>query len=153
MGIMKYACQQANWMMQGMMDTARGMMPGALMDSMGDMVMPSMGCCGVRADVCEGMDAVFVVADLPGVEKENIAVRLLKPTVLEISGMRSSEMPETTEGGEVVRRERASGRMDRTVMLPSATTADGSTASFTNGVLKVRLRKAETECGERIPIE
>jgi HSP20 family molecular chaperone IbpA len=43
--------------------------------------------------------------------------------------------------------------MDRTVMLPSATTADGSTASFTNGVLRVRLRKAETECGERIPIE
>ena len=137
-------------MMDGMMSMARGMMPSALAGGMDEMGMPSMGA-GVRVDVCEDLDEVFVVADLPGVEQENIAVRLFRPTELRISGVRCSETAETAEGGQVMRLERVCGRMDRMVMLPSDATAEGATASFENGVLRVRLRKAER--GERIPIE
>ncbi len=50
-----------------------------------------------------------------------------------------------------MRRERTCGRLDRVVMLPSDATAEGGKASVENGVLRVRLRKAER--GERIPIE
>lgn len=150
MGIRKFVCRQVGSVMDGMMSMARGMMPGALAGGMGDMGMPAMSG-GVRVDVCENMDDVFVVADLPGVEQENIAVWLLSPTELRISGARCSETVETAEGGQFVRRERTCGRMDRVVSFPSDATAEGSTASFENGVLKVRLRKAER--GERIPIE
>lgn len=129
------------------MSMARGMMPAALV---GDMGMPAMSG-GVRVDVCEDLDNVVVVADLPGVEQENIAVRLFRPTELRISGVRCSETAETGEGGQVMRLERICGRMDRTVMLPSDATAAGAKASFENGVLRVRLRKAERV--ERILIE
>lgn len=149
MGIRKFVCRQVHWMMGGMMSMARGMMPGALAGGMDDMDVPGGG--GPLVDVCEDLDDVFVVADLPGVEQENIAVWLLKPTELRVSGVRCSERAETAEGGKVMRRERTCGLMNRVVMLPSAATAEGSMASFENGVLKVRLRKAER--GERIPIE
>ena len=43
--------------------------------------------------------------------------------------------------------------MKRMVPLPAAATVEGSTASFTNGVLKIRLKKCEVVRGERIPIE
>jgi HSP20 family protein len=149
MEISKFVCRQVHGLVDGMMDMARGMMPSALAGGMGDMGMPAVG--GVRVDVCEAMDDVFIVADLPGVEKETISVRLLSPTELGISGARCSETVETAEGGQVMRRERICGRMDRVVSFPSDTTVEGARASFENGVLKVRLRKAER--GERIPIE
>jgi HSP20 family protein len=135
--------------MGGMMGMARGMMPGALAGGMDDMGTPAGG--GIRVDVSEDMDDVFVAADLPGVEKENIAVRLLTPTELEIASARCSETTEAAEGGQFMRRERTCGLADRVVQLPSAATADGSRAALENGVLRVRLMK--TERGERIPIE
>ena len=146
MGIRKMVCRQARCMM-GM---ARGMLPGALAGGVGGMVMPGTGG-GPRVDVSEGLDGVCVVADLPGVEKENVAVRLLSPTELEITGVRCSETAETAEGGQFMRRERTCGRMDRVISFPSEVTAECAHASFENGVLSVRLRKAER--GERIPVE
>jgi HSP20 family protein len=146
MGIRKFVCRQAHWMM-GM---ARGMVPDALAGGMSGMGMPAMGS-GLRVDVSEDLDQVVVVADLPGVEKENLAVRLLSPTELGIWGVRCSETAERAGDGEFMRRERTCGRVDRVVALPGWTTAEGSSASLENGVLTVRLGKAE--CGERIPIE
>jgi HSP20 family protein len=59
---------------------------------------------------------VIVVADLPGVEKENVAVRLIDPQRLEIVSVRSGE---TEEGArDFFVRERIYGQMSRTVMLP-----------------------------------
>ena len=146
MGIRKFVCRQARWMM-GM---AQGMVPDALAGSMAGMGMPAMEC-GLRVDVCEDLDEVVVVADLPGVEKEHLAVRLLSPTELAIAGVRCEESAESAGGGQFQRRERACGRVERVVALPGGTSADGSSASLANGVLTVRLRRAE--CGERIPIE
>lgn len=147
MGIRKFVCRQVGWMMGGMMSMARGMMPGA---PAGDTGMPAVGG-GIRVDVSEDLDEVVVVADLPGVEQENIAVRLLSPTELRISGVRCSETTETAGGGQVMRRERVCGRTSRVVMLPGDATAVGARASFANGVLTVRLGKAGR--GEWIPIE
>jgi HSP20 family protein len=150
MGIRKFVCRQARGVIGGMMSMARGMMPGALAAGMGDTGLPAMSG-GVRVDVREDMDDVVVVADLPGVERENIAVRLLAPTELRITGVRCSETTETAGGGQVRHRERTCGRMDRVVSFPNDATADCAKASLENGVLRVRLRKAER--GERIPIE
>jgi HSP20 family protein len=146
MGIRKFVWRQVELIVGGMMSMARGMMPGALA---GDMGMAAGG--GIRVDVSEDMDEVFVAADLPGVEKESIAVRLLSPTGLEIASVRCSEKAETAEGEQFKRRERNCGLADRVVPLSSAATADGSRASLENGVLRVRLVKVER--GERISIE
>jgi HSP20 family protein len=150
MGIRKFVCRQLGSVMGGMMSMARGMMPGALVGGKGVMGLPAVGR-GLHVDVCEGMDDVVIVADLPGVEQENVAVRLISPTELGITGVRCSETTETAGGGQVLHRERTCGRTSRVISLPSDTTAECATASLENGVLRVRLRKAER--GERIPIE
>jgi HSP20 family protein len=125
-----------------------GLGPGGI----GDRMLPAVRG-EFRVDVREDEDEVLVVADLPGVDRENITARLLSPTELEISSERRSERSETGEQGMFVRQERTFGFMTRVVPLPHEVTAEGSRASFTNGVLELRLRKTTVERGERIPIE
>jgi len=104
-----------------------------------------------RVDVRDHEDEVIVVADLPGVEKENVAVRLIDPQRLEIVSVRSGE---TEEGArDFFVRERIYGQMSRTVMLPAEVVEENAAASFKNGVLEVRLKKAPIEIGTTIPIE
>src|SRR5665647_3202269 len=90
-----------------------GLGPGGI----GDRLMPAVRG-EFRVDVREDEDDVLVVADLPGVDRENITVRLLSPRELEISSERRSESAETGEAGQVVRQERTFGYMERTVPLP-----------------------------------
>ena len=142
MGIRTCICRTARGVLNGMMSMARGVMPGALASDMGG---------DLRVDVREDADDVVVVADIPGVGPGSVAVRLLSPTRLGISGVRCSETAESVPGGRVARREVVCGRTGRIVPLPSDATAECATASLENGVLTVRLRKAER--GERIPIE
>ncbi|CVK31564.1 Small heat shock protein C4 [Methanoculleus bourgensis] len=104
-----------------------------------------------RVDVRDHEDEVIVVADLPGVEKENVSVRLIDPRHLEITSRRAGETAE--EAVDFFMRERVYGQMSRMVMLPVEVTEEGATASFKNGVLEVRLKKLPTEVGTTIPIE
>ncbi len=102
-------------------------------------------------DVRDHEDKVIVVADLPGVEKENVTVRLIDPRRLEIRSRRAGES--TEEAADFFMRERVYGEMSRTVMLPAEVTEEGATASFKNGVLEVQLKKVPVEAGTTIPIE
>ena len=104
-----------------------------------------------RVDVRDHEDEVIVVADLPGVEKENVAVRLTDPQHLEILSRQTGESQE--EARDYFMRERIYGQMSRTVLLPAEVSEESSAASFKNGVLEVRLKKAPTETGTTIPIE
>ncbi|WP_332448848.1 Hsp20/alpha crystallin family protein [Methanoculleus sp.] len=105
----------------------------------------------LRVDVRDHEDEVIVVADLPGVEKENVAVRLIDPQHLEIVSMRTDKAEEDTR--DFFMRERVYGQMSRTVLLPAEVNQENSTATFKNGVLEVRLKKAPTEIGTTILIE
>jgi len=127
---------------------AGGFGPGGV----GDRLLPAVRG-EFRLDVQEDEDEVVVVADLPGVDRENITVRLLSPEQLEISCERRSERQEAGEGGQFVRQERTFGYMTRVVPLPHEVTAEGATSSFTNGVLELRLKKTTVERGTRIPID
>jgi HSP20 family protein len=104
-----------------------------------------------RVDVRDHGDEVIIVADLPGVQKEHVSVRLLDPHHLEISSMRTGETEEHAENFYM--RERTYGSMSRVVILPVEVTEEDSSASFKNGVLEVRIKKAPTEVGTAIPIE
>ncbi len=105
----------------------------------------------LRVDVRDHEDEVIVVADLPGVEKENVAARLIDPRHLEIASTRMSETGE--ERRDFFMQERIYGQMNRTVLLPAEVTEENASASFKNGVLEVRLKKVPAEIGTTIPIE
>ncbi|MCX6685584.1 MAG: Hsp20/alpha crystallin family protein [Methanoregula sp.] len=104
-----------------------------------------------RVDVRDHDDEVIVVADLPGVEKEDVALQLVNPRALEISCERKGEIKDQTEG--YFMRERVYGSMSRVVAIPADVTESDSTATFKNGVLEIRLKKAKTPQKTRIQIE
>jgi HSP20 family protein len=104
-----------------------------------------------RVDVREHDDEVLVVADLPGIEKEDISLDLINPRALAISCERKGEKEDKSRGYYV--RERVLGTMQRVVSLPADVTDNDAKASFKNGVLEVRMKKTGQLPKSRIEIE
>ncbi len=108
------------------------------------------GGTGAVVDVMEHDADVVVVADLPGVERQGIAVRLIDPRTLRITARRE-EMKEEEQAGYHVR-ERRVGAISRTVSLPTDVRVEEAHATFKNGVLEVRLKKVTEARGKEIPV-
>ena len=102
-------------------------------------------------DVRETETEIIVVADLPGVEKENITLNLIDPQTLEISCERKTDIEEKETGYYM--RERAIGEMKRIVHLPGVVTEEKGNATFKNGVLEIHLNRAELKKISPITIE
>jgi HSP20 family protein len=113
--------------------------------------MLSGGFTEFKVDVNEHGDEVMVVADLPGVEKQDINIRLLNPRSLEISTERKNET-EGEEKGYYVR-ERTYGSMTRIVPLPAEVEEKDADANFKNGVLEIRLKKMKETKENKIEIK
>jgi HSP20 family protein len=98
-------------------------------------------------DICETDEALILTAELPGLRQEDIGVEL-KDQMLTIRGERK---PDSTAREEHYhRRERAYGAFQRSFLLPVDTAK--VTASYRNGVLELRLPKAEAARPKRIAI-
>lgn len=93
-------------------------------------------------------EEVHVEAELPGFRREDVSV-LVFDDELTLKGERRIEHPEEAR---IVRAERAAGSFERSVRLPVAVDADGTTASFTDGVLHITLPKAAAALPRRIKI-
>jgi len=104
-----------------------------------------------RVDVREHEDEVVVVADLPGVGKENVSIQMITPHSLEISCERKGESEEKSQGHSM--RERLCGTLRRVVVLPADVTENEAKASFKNGVLEVHLKRSVIAPVSRIAIE
>ncbi|MDD5418420.1 MAG: Hsp20/alpha crystallin family protein [Methanomicrobiaceae archaeon] len=116
----------------------------------GSSLLPA-GQEGIRVDVLDHGDMVIVVADLPGMEREGIAVRLQDPRTLEIIARRPREPGETAE--EFFLQERiAGGSLRRIVLLPANVTVEGARATFRNGVLELTLQKDASSAGGDISV-
>jgi HSP20 family protein len=102
-------------------------------------------------DVKQHEDEVVVVADLPGATKEDITITLIDPRTLNVSFKRE-EGKEEREGGYYLQ-ERVRGEMERTITLPAEVTTEDSKATFTNGILELRLKKIQATPERRILIE
>ncbi|ELZ90897.1 Hsp20/alpha crystallin family protein [Haloferax volcanii] len=94
----------------------------------------------ISLDVVDDDEAIEVVADLPGFEKDDLDVS--------VSGRRLTIAADREEATEVddeqyVRRERSQRSVSRTITLPAEVVRDEVTASYKNGVLTVTLPKAE----------
>jgi HSP20 family protein len=91
-------------------------------------------------DVSEDENALQISMELPGVEPDNVRLSLENNT-LTIRGEKRQQIDENSE--RVHRFERVYGVFERTFVLPSTVDADKIEARFENGVLLVRIPKAE----------
>jgi HSP20 family protein len=91
-------------------------------------------------DVYEGKDALIVKAELPGLAKEDIDISL-DGKLLTIKGEKKQE--EEVKKEDYYRCERSFGAFSRTLELPVDVKLDNVNATFKDGVLEVRLPKAE----------
>lgn len=88
-------------------------------------------------DIEETETAYQLTADLPGLEKSDIGIDLHENT-LTISAERKEERD---TDGRSIWRERASGKLSRTVQLPQAVDPDNVKATYINGVLQLTMQK------------
>jgi HSP20 family protein len=89
-------------------------------------------------DVFEEGAEIVAKAELPGMKREEIEVRLTG-TELTISGRK--EKTEKVERKDYHRFERTTGAFTRTVTLPAEVELEKATARYENGVLEVRAPK------------
>ena len=93
-------------------------------------------------DVYDAKEEVVLKADLPGVAPEDVAVEL-DENVLTIRGERKSDYRPDEE--RFYRVERPTGSFERSIALPTGVRADGIQAAFEEGILTVRVPKAEED--------
>jgi HSP20 family protein len=90
-------------------------------------------------DVHADDEAFVITATVPGMSVEDIKVEILDD-VLSLRG----EIPEAPNGtGEYLLRERLYGTFERKIRLPDQVDANAAEAKVVNGVLTVRIPKAE----------
>ncbi len=100
-------------------------------------------------DVYETDEHFVIKADLPGIEKDDLALDV-KNGVLTLKGERSYD--EEVKKENVHFRERAHGRFVRSFRLPEHVDTDKITADYTNGVLKIEIPKPETVKPKQITV-
>jgi HSP20 family protein len=105
---------------------------------------------GPNVDILENDDSFEIHAELPGVKQEEVKITL-ENNVLTLSGEKKQEVKEDKDN--CCRVERSYGRFERSFSLPNTVKADNVHASFEDGVLKIRLPKAETAKSRTISIE
>ena len=93
-------------------------------------------------DIKEKEEEYLLVADLPGLDKENIDLHY-ENNVLSIHAQQERE-EEKHEEGKYIRRERSSRSYSRQFLIENVA-EDEIQASFENGVLTVNLPKREKE--------
>jgi HSP20 family protein len=101
-------------------------------------------------DVHETEEAYQISADVPGVNSENIDIRL-QDDVLTISAENKSETEE--KNGNALLKERRYGKFSRTLRFPVHVKNDAVEANFENGVLTVTVPKAEEVKPRRIEVK
>ena len=93
-----------------------------------------------RVDVTEDNENLYVHAEVPGVDKNDIKINLVGD-VLTISGEKKSEQKD--EKKNYYRIERNYGAFSRSFTLPAEVIYDKITADYKEGVLTITLPKTE----------
>ena len=102
-----------------------------------------------RADLSETDDAYFIALDLPGIHRDDLDITMEDGT-LKISGERS--MQHEDENGQYHRIERAYGRFFRSFTFGPNADAENIEATFDDGVLTLRIAKAEERKPRKIEV-
>lgn len=105
----------------------------------------------VKVDVKDKGGDYLVLAELPGIRKEDIHVNIDGPLV-SISAERKQEK-DVKEGERVLRTERYFGKVSRSFQLGQDIDEDQSSAKFNDGVLELTLRKKSAAAAKRLSIQ
>jgi len=99
-----------------------------------------------RVDIKERDDTIHIVADLPGVSKDNLKVSVTR-NVLAIEGERKSEesKDEEHEGVKYHRQERTYGKFMRRFELPQGVEPKDINVKFTDGILNIDIPKPKAQ--------
>jgi len=101
----------------------------------------AQGAFGTPAiDLYQTADNVVVKASLPGVNAKDLNISVTGD-VLTLRG--EAQQEKETEGAQYHVKERRYGSFTRSITLPAAVVADKAEAQFENGILTLRLPKAE----------
>lgn len=92
-------------------------------------------------DVIEKENEIVVKADLPGIEKKDVKIKV-EPDSVVISGEVKKERKEKEENYFI--EERVYGSFYRAIPLPQEVDPEKAQAKFENGVLEITLPKVET---------
>ncbi len=103
-------------------------------------------------NVWEDADAVYLEAELPGLDLKDLEIYVTGGTQLTIKGLRK---PQTQEKEKVVyhRQERGFGNFVRVLTLPFAVNSEKVDARLENGVLIVKLAKHESAKPRKIAVK
>jgi HSP20 family protein len=92
-----------------------------------------------RVDVVDDEKSIRLIAELPGVKKEDVKI-LLEKRFLTLSGEKKNEF-EANEEINLFRNERLYGKFERKFDLPENINPDEIKAKFENGLLKISIEK------------
>ena len=96
-----------------------------------------------RVDVVDDEKSIKLIADLPGVKKEDVKI-LLEDGFLTVSGEKKNEF-EGKEEINIIRNERLFGKFERKFELSEDINPDEIKAKFENGVLNISIDKLVPE--------
>ena len=102
-------------------------------------------------DVVEDPNGFHVIAEMPGLKKENIDVSL-QGTTLVIRGEKKQEQEQKEKNG-FLRTERMYGSFYRAIDLPQHVDPSKVDASYQDGILKVSLAKKEEAKPRQISVQ
>jgi HSP20 family protein len=100
-------------------------------------------------DIYETDDAIVMKAELPGFSKDEVSIELKDHTLL-MKGERKRDSEVKDE--HFHRMERSYGSFQRSFLLPEMVDQEKVSATYKDGVLELRLPKAETAKPKRIAI-
>jgi HSP20 family protein len=107
------------------------------------------GAWAPSVDIYENKDQIVLEAELPGMKQENFDLSVEK-NVITLRGERKFEKTDETDNYHRV--ERSYGSFTRSFTLPQTVSAEGATAEYNNGVLRVTLPKREETKARRIQV-
>ncbi len=107
----------------------------------------------LQVDVYETDDEVVVECAIPGIKKKEDIRLHLDGQQLTIQATVQRQQAVNDETRRFHREERFFGQMQRTVTLPYPVEEEGVKASYRNGILEVRMKKATPTGKNRIDIE
>jgi HSP20 family protein len=103
-----------------------------------------------KIDISEGEKNIKVIAEIPGVKKEDIKI-VIQDNIITIEGEKKKE--EKIEEHNYYRTERSYGSFRRSFTLPAEVDNDNIDAKFENGVLNIDIKKAEIKKAKERIIE
>ena len=107
------------------------------------------GAWNPSVDIYENKDHIVLEAELPGMKQDDFELTV-ENNVITLRGERQFEKKEDSDNYHRV--ERSYGSFTRSFTLPQTVSAEGATAEYNNGVLRVRLPKREETKARRIQV-